>query len=260
MENMELTLFNHEKFGNIRAMTKDGEPWFVGKDIANVLGYVNPTKAIKAHVDDEDKVVSILDTSFGEKETYFINESGMYSLVLGSKLPEAKSFKRWVTAEVLPSIRKHGIYGTKEWLIDTINHPEKALETIQELYKEINEREKIIAVKNQQLSEAKPKVDYYDTILSCKDAINVSVIAKDYGMTAKDFNLKLHELGVQFYLGKTWLLYSKYQDCGYTKTETFVKDTEAGTVSNIHTKWTQKGRCFLYNLLKENDIVPIVEQ
>ena len=110
--NNELINFHHEMFGDIRAIEKDGEPWFVGKDVAEALGYKDTVNALKAHVDEEDKAGWQITTQFGNKKAVIINESGLYSLVLSSKLPQAKVFKHWVTAEVLPSIRRHGAYAT----------------------------------------------------------------------------------------------------------------------------------------------------
>ena len=111
MEN-QIQIFNNTEFGEIRSMTIDGEPWFVGKDVAAALGYKESAKAIREHIDDEDKGVSVLDTPGGKQKTVIINESGMYSLILSSKLEGAKRFKRWVTSEILPSIRKTGAYAT----------------------------------------------------------------------------------------------------------------------------------------------------
>ena len=107
-------VFNHAELGFVRVVMKDGEPWFVGKDVAEVLGYKDSVNTLKQHVDIEDKGRCQIGTQFGEKETVIINESGLYSLILRSKLPQAKNFKRWVTSEVLPSIRKHGGYLTRE--------------------------------------------------------------------------------------------------------------------------------------------------
>lgn len=107
MNDMQLFTFENQK---VRTVTVDGEPYFAGKDVAIILGYGNPTKAIRTHVDEEDKGGSILDTPGGKQRTTMINESGLYSLILSSKLPSAKKFKRWVTSEVLPSLRKHDAY------------------------------------------------------------------------------------------------------------------------------------------------------
>lgn len=110
MNNNEIKVFINDDFGEIRAMNINGDPWFVGKDIATVLGYINPLKAVRTHVDEEDKGVNEMDTPGGKQKIIVINESGLYSLILSSKLPTAKKFKRWVTSEVLPAIRKYGGY------------------------------------------------------------------------------------------------------------------------------------------------------
>lgn len=116
----DIQIFNNVQFGQVRVITKDGEPWFVGKDIAEVLGYSNTAKAIRDHVDIEDKLSERIVLSGQNREVILINESGLYSLILGSKLPSAKKFKKWVTSDVLPSIRKHGMYATDE----LINNPD----------------------------------------------------------------------------------------------------------------------------------------
>ena len=109
----DLTVFENEEFGSVRTLSMDGDPWFVGKDVATALGYAKPTDAVRKHVDSEDRGVSKTETPSGEQEVVIINESGLYSLILSSKLPNAKRFKRWVTSEVLPAIRKTGTYSSK---------------------------------------------------------------------------------------------------------------------------------------------------
>ena len=120
---MEIKIFKHEKFGNIRTINKNGEPWFVGKDVASVLGYVFPRRALYNHVDEEDKTTVLIQHpgSNYKSKTMFINESGLYSLILSSKLPQAKEFKRWVTSEVLPQIRKTGAYLTQDFCMRVLN-------------------------------------------------------------------------------------------------------------------------------------------
>lgn len=189
---MNIEIFRNNEFKDIRTMVINGEPWFVGKDIAENLGYTNTRKAIIDHVDTEDKRdgVTIRD-SIGRKQTpTCINESGLYSLILSSKLPQAKNFKRWVTSEVLPSIRRHGMYATDELL----DNPDLFILVLEELKRERQEK---LILKQQNL-EMKPKVSYYDIVLSCKEAVAITVIAKDYGWSARKMNKKLHELGVQF--------------------------------------------------------------
>lgn len=251
---MNIEIFKNEEFKEIRTMLIDGEPWFVGKDIAENLGYSNTRKAIIDHVDTEDKKdgVTIRD-SIGRNQTpTFINESGLYSLILSSKLPQAKKFKKWVTGEVLPSIRKHGMYATDELL----DNPDLFILVLKELKKE---REEKLILKQQNL-EMRPKASYYDIVLSCKETVAISVIAKDYGWSARKMNKKLHELGVQFKQGKIWLLYQDYAQEGYTCTKTHAYQIGNGEMgSRIHIYWTQKGRLFIYDLLKSEGYVPLIE-
>ena len=257
----ELQVFQNNEFGEIRTTTIDGVPYFVGKVVAEILGYSNPQKALRDHVDDEDaRTERIVHPLGGEQDTKLINESGLYSLILSSHMPKAKKFKRWVTAEVLPAIRKHGVYATKELLKD----PDMLISALLELKAE-REKSKTLevttAIQKQQIAELQPKASYCDIVLRCKDAVNISVIAKDYGMSAKRMNKLLHELGVQFKQGNIWLLYQDYADCGYTKTQTYpYLDSKNEEHTSVHTKWTQKGRLFLYELLKDNGIYPQIEQ
>lgn len=255
----ELQVFQNAEFGSVRTATIDGEPYFVGKDVATILGYSNPRDAISKHVDDEDKGVAKCDTLGGRQEILFINESGLYSLILRSQLPAAKRFKRWVTSEVLPAIRRHGMYATEE----LIANPDLAIAAFQALKAEREKRialEEAVAVQAQQIAELKPKASYYDVVLKCKDAVNISVIAKDYGWSAQRMNEYLHQKGVQYKQADIWLLYQKHAGCGYTKTNTHVyEDTCGREHTKVHTKWTQKGRLFIYGLLKADGIYPQIE-
>lgn len=255
----ELQIFQNAEFGSVRTATIDGEPYFVGKDVATILGYSNPRDAISKHVDDEDKGVAKCDTLGGRQEILFINESGLYSLILRSQLPAAKRFKRWVTSEVLPAIRRHGMYATEE----LIANPDLAIAAFQALKAEREKRqslEEAVAVQAQQIAELKPKATYYDVVLKCKDAVNISVIAKDYGWSAQRMNEYLHKKGVQYKQSDIWLLYQKHAGCGYTKTNTHVYEDSCGREhTKVHTKWTQKGRLFIYEMLKEDGIYPQIE-
>lgn len=256
----ELKIFESPDFGKVRTMEINGEPFLVGKDVAEILGYTNPRKALIDHVDSEDKGVTKCDTLGGTQEMTVVNESGLYSLILSSKLPKAKEFKRWVTSEVLPSIRKHGAYAVDE----LINDPELAIKAFTALKEERMKNKQLettVAVQTQQISELKPKATYYDVILNCKDLVSATEIAKDYGKSAKWLNNLLHELGVQFKQGGIWLLYQSYAECGYTSTKTHsYLDENGGNHAKVHTYWTQKGRIFIYNLLKGEGILPNVEK
>ena len=176
----EITTFTNAEFGSIRTITIANEPWFVGKDAADILGYSNTRKALIDHVDDEDKGVTKCDTLGGKQDLIIINESGLYSLILSSKMPNAKKFKRWVTSEVLPAIRKHGLYATD----DLIANPDLAIVAFTALKEEREKNKELmaaVAIGQQQIAEMKPKTTYYDVVLKCRDAVNISVIAKDYG-------------------------------------------------------------------------------
>ena len=257
----ELQIFKNAEFGSIRTLQINGEPYFVGKDVAEILGYSNSRKSLADHVDEEDKGVTKCDTLGGTQEMTVINESGLYSLILGSKLPTARRFKRWVTSEVLPTIRRHGVYAVDEVLAN----PDMLIEALLQLKaeREINQALKeTVAVQNQQIVEMKPKASYYDVVLNCKDLVAISVIAKDYGWSANRMNQYLHQKGVQYKQGnKIWLLYQKYAEMGYTNTKTHSYPGNDGTMHTaVHTYWTQQGRLFIYELLKSDGILPTMEQ
>ena len=256
---MELQIYKNAEFGSVRTTTIGGQPYFVGKDVTDILGYQNGSRDINRHVDEEDRQKAMFFDGTQDKETIIINESGLYSLILSSKMPNAKRFKRWVTNEVLPAIRKHGIYATD----DLIANPDLAIAAFTAL-KEERERNKTltaaVAVQQQQIAEMKPKATYYDVVLKCKDAVNISVIAKDYGWSGIRMNEYLHDKGIQFKQSDTWLLYQKHADKGYTRTNTHVyEDSNGFEHTKVHTKWTQKGRLFIYEQLKADGIYPQIE-
>ena len=256
---MELQVYKNAEFGSVRTTTLGGQPYFVGKDVAGILGYSNTRKALIDHVDEEDKGVTKCDTLGGKQDLVIINESGLYSLILSSKMPNAKKFKRWVTSEVLPAIRKHGLYATD----DLIANPDLAIAAFTALKEEREKNKELmaaVAIGQQQIAEMKPKATYYDVVLKCRDAVNISVIAKDYGWSAMRMNEYLHEKGIQFKQGDIWLLYQKYAPNGYTKTNTHIYEDSKGIQhTKVHTKWTQKGRLFIYEQLKADGIYPQIE-
>ena len=168
MENLQI--FKNEEFGEIRTVTINNEPWFVGKDIAEVLGYSNTRDSLVRHVDTEDKAGVAIHDGRQEREMVAINESGLYSLILSSKLPNAKKFKRWVTSDVLPSIRKHGMYATDELL----NNPELAIKTFQALRDE-REKNKALTADNKRM---KPKEIFADAVSSSATSILIGDLAK----------------------------------------------------------------------------------
>lgn len=259
MEN-QIRVFENAEFGTVRTVEVEGKPYFVGKDVAEILGYERPTKAVNDHVDAEDiDVVPIQDSIGRMQNTPVINESGLYSLILGSKLPTARKFKRWVTSEVLPTIRKHGMYATDELLAN----PDFAIQVFQNLKAEREKRSQLettVKIQSQQIAELQPKASYYDVVLNCKDLVSTSVIAKDFGKSAKWLNQYLHENGVQFKQGNIWLLYQKHAQQGYTGTKTSTYNGNDGQQhTTVHTYWTQKGRLFIYDMLKNDGYLPKCE-
>ena len=271
MNNLQLQIFKNPNFGQVRVVNINGEAWLVGKDVADVLGYAEPRSVISKKVDSEDKGVAKMETPSGIQEMTIINESGFYSLVLSSKLPNAKKFRRWVTSEVLPSIRKHGGYvaGQEQMTPELIlaNAIKVANSVIDEHKKKLAEAEEknfkleheVVGL-NKKISELKPKADYVDRILKSTSLVTTTQIAKDYGMGAPSFNKKLKELKVQHKVGGQWVLTYKYQGKGYASSETIDIELEDGRIKTVmQTKWTQKGRLFLHDLLKKHNIVPLIE-
>ena len=194
-----------------------------------------------------------------------IPEGDIYRLIIRSKLPSAEKFENWVMDEVLPQLRQTGSYSmTRQdsyMIEDPIERAKRWIEEQEEKKMLEKENEKLLQdtkIQQQVIGELQPKADYTDEILKSNSSMNVSQIAKDYGMSAKAMNSLLHDLGIQYKSNGQWLLYSNFHDKGYTKSETGTYDN--GNQTYVHTKWTQKGRLFLYELLKKNDILPIIEQ
>lgn len=192
IEMNDLQIFKNEELGEVRVITVEGEPWFVGKDVAELLGYSNPRDAVGKHVDEEDKVdgVAIRDSMGRDQYPVLINESGLYSLVLSSKLPTAKKFKRWITGEVLPSIRKHGAYMTPETLEAAILNPDTMIQLCTAL-KEEQDKRKVLEVANASLTVdnqiMKPKADYFDELVDRNLLTNFREAAKQLGVPPKKF-------------------------------------------------------------------------
>lgn len=249
----EVEIFDF-KGNDVRTLLIEGEPWFIGKDVADILGYSRTAKAIQDHVEDEDKDAVPIQDSIGRKQaTSIINESGLYGLILSSKLPAAKEFKHWVTHEVLPSIRKNGAYLTAEKAEEILLNPDTIIALAQQVKKERTGR----LIAEQTIGELQPKADYCDTILESKGAVATSVIAKDYGLTPQSLNKILHDEHVQYKSGETWLLYQNLVDLGYTKSNTFYDNNGW---AHVQTKWTQKGRLMINDLLKKKDILPLMDR
>ena len=179
-----LQLFNNPDFGEIRALELDGRPWFVGKDVARALGYTNESKALLDHVDAEDKLNNESLSSLGQRGGWLINESGLYSLVLSSKLPGAKQFKRWVTSEVLPSIRNNGGYINGQ---ETMSPEELMAKALMVAEKTLAEREKRISALTVENQILQPKADYFDQLVDRNLLTSLRDTAKELGIKEKKF-------------------------------------------------------------------------
>lgn len=258
----DLQIFKNAEFGSIRVIEKDGEPWLVGKDVSDALGYDQTSNMVK-RLDSEDFMSSKLDGM--NMKSIMINESGFYAAVLGSHLPTAKKFKRWVTSEVLPTIRKHGAYMTPEKIEEVLLNPDVIINLATQLKQERELNEKLdftVRSQEKQIEELKPLAAYVKTILNNKSLVTVEQIAQDYGMSAQKLNKTLHELHIQYKGGNgQWILYQEHKQFGYVHSETIsFKRSDGRPDTTMHTKWTQAGRMFLYEKLKENGTLPLIER
>ncbi len=250
----ELQIFNNPEFGAIRTIEIDGEPWLVGKDVAAALGYTNPNEAIADHVDNEDKLKSKTLLSLGQRGGWLINESGLYSLVLSSKLPGAKRFRRWVTSEVLPSIRKTGGYAVPK------DYP-SALRALADAEEKRMALEAENAAQKQVIADFQPIKQYVDQILSSTGTMATSQIAADYDMSARQLNRILFEAGIQRNVNGQWILYKKYMGKGYTSSKTVNITHSDGTPdTKLNTVWSQKGRLLIHKILTARGIKAVMDR
>lgn len=253
MNNLQIFEFENK---NIRTVVKDNQPWFIAKDVCEVLGLGNSRDAV-SKLDDEEKGVEKVDTLGGKQSMTLVNESGLYTLIIRSNMPTARPFRKWVTSEVLPSIRKQGAYLTEDVIAKILKDPNYILGIIQ-AFSDVKQE---LSIKNQIIGELKPKVDYLDLILKGKELVTISQIAKDYGMSAMKFNVELHNHRIQYLVNGQWLLYSEHQSKGYTSSKSVViTRTDGRREVKMNTQWTQKGRMFLYNFLKEKGLLPMIER
>lgn len=256
----ELQNFNFE--GNeVPVKLVNDQLMFDAETVAKSVGLTTVAKSGNAVV-RWNRVRKYLNSPVVEKGD-FITEPQMYRLAIKANNKTAERFQDWVTNEVLPSIRKHGAYMTDEKIEEVLLNPDVIINLATKLK---NEQEKLEAERNgrliaeQQVKEFQPKVSYYDKVLSNDALMTISLIAKDYGMSGAGMNKFLHELGVQYRQGGTWLLYAKYQRTGWTHSETKMVPRKDGTEKAVlNTKWTQKGRLGLYALLKDNGYLPLIE-
>ena len=231
---------NHEQFGQLRAVLDErGEPWFVGSDVANSLGYTNPRKALRDHVDEEDKTRN---ESFRVNGTtpVLINESALYTLVLRSKQDDARKFRRWVTSEVLPSIRKQGGY--------MIARPYESDEEI--MARALQIMQATLQRRDEQIAKLQPRADYADHVLDSVSCFTTTQLAKELDMTAQELNRLLCEMRIQYWQSGQYLLYADYARQGYAKNRTHSHKSLNGDLhTHTYLVWTERGRDFIHQLL-----------
>lgn len=248
--------FNFEGH-DVRAIAIDGEPWFVGKDVAEALGYKNSRNAVPKHVDEEDKLSTQIEYAGQKRNVTVINESGLYSLILSSKLDSAKRFKRWVTSEVLPSIRKNGgyIYGQENMSEDELLSRALIL---------ANSRILSLESKNEQLEEEKQDVTFLSELfVGSKDRWLTTEIANYYGMSAVKFNKLLFMIGLQDKIDGVWEVNEEYKKEGLkfmiTTSKNMYENKKIVSVAKFNA-WTKDGVKLIYNELKEHGVLPVIEQ
>lgn len=241
-------VYEHEQFGKIRVIGDSDNPKFCLADACKMLGIGNPSD-VKKRLDKGVVSIETLQTAGGAQQLTFVNEDGLYDLILESRKPEARKMRKWLTSEVVPSIRKTGMYINPNAPIN----PDLLIKIGQDMKALAAERDEALA----QVAELKPKAEYCEKILQCDEALPVTVIAKDYGMSAIEFNKLLHELKIQYKSGKQWVLYQVYAGLGYVKSVT--TELQNGLFATA-TYWTQKGRMFLYSILKKSNVLPLIEK
>lgn len=241
-----IQVFNYQSH-EVRTVELNGEPWFVLKDVCRVLAMdVSKIKQVSDRLDADEKGRYSVPTPGGVQETWVINESGLYNVILRSDKPEAKPFRKWVTSEVLPSIRKHGAYMTPQKIEEALLNPDTIISLAQQLKEEKAKTAKLA-----------PAAEYAQNFLLASGGRLVSSIAKDYGMSAKRLNRLLHALGIQYCQGGQWILYQKYTGKGYTETRVnLIPHNDGKTHQHPETLWTARGCAFLAKQLAKAGIVP----
>ena len=235
----KMMTFRNLEFGAIRTISNEqGEPMFCGKDVAEALGYKKPENAVAKHVDNEDKTTTLIQGSGSNYKTQaiFINESGLYALILSSKLESAKRFKRWVTSEVLPAIRKQGGY-----LIAKKGESDKdVMKRAMEIVKTT------LAKREEQIAKLKPRAEYVDSI----NCITTTQLAKELGMSAQELNRRLCEMRIQYWQSGQYMLYAEFARQGFAKSRTRRHVCKHGIViTEMYLVWTERGRNFIHQLL-----------
>ncbi|CAC9102136.1 hypothetical protein V305_02238 [Staphylococcus aureus H47224] len=244
-----LQRFQNSQFGDLEILTIEGKQWFPAINVAETLGYTNPRKAIRDHAKERGVTIrSVIDSLGRNQNKKFIDEGNLYRLISRSKLPQAEQFEEWVFDDVLPAIRKHGIYATDNVIEQTLKDPDYIITVLTE-YKKEKEQNLLL---QQEIGELKPKADYVDEILKSTGTLATTQIAADYGISAQKLNKLLHEARLQRKVNKQWVLYSEHMGKSYTESDTIAivrSDGREDTV--LQTRWTQKGRLKIHEIMTE---------
>ena len=259
----ELKIFENPEFGQIRTAVKNNEPMFCLADVCRVLEIKNVSDC-KTRLRSKGVVTTDTLTNGGTQKMTFIDESNLYKVIFQSRKESAERFTDWVTSEVLPSIRKNGGYISGQETLSDDELLAKALMVAQnkiaQREAEIQELRTSVHQLDAVITDMTPKADYADRILSSTDCLTVSQIAQDYGMSAKSFNKALHAAGIQHKVGEQWILYAQHQGKGYVQNRTHPYEKSNGNVgTKVYTVWSQKGRMFIYEKLKEIGVFPVME-
>lgn len=247
MEN-KMDFFKSEEFGTVRVIKNEqGDLLFCGRDVAKALGYKKPENAIAAHVDDEDKTCTLIQGSGSnyKSKTIFINESGLYSLILRAQVDTAKRFTKWVTSEVLPDIRRHGGY-----IVAMDDEPDEVIiaRALQLTHNKLQKREKEIAA-------LRPMAEYAEEVLLSETCLTTRQIAKELGMTAQALNRLLKAHHIQFrQRGQRgqWMMYPEYADKGLAQNRTFpYRDSKDKAQTQTYMVWTERGRLFIHTMVRQ---------
>ena len=247
----KIQVFENAEFGKLEVLMIANKPYFPATECARIIGHKNPERAIREFCKGVTEIVT--PSTGGNQKCNFIPEGDLYRLIIRSKLPAAERFETWVFDDVLPSVRKFGAYITS----DTIKQMQDDPNFTSDLLKELTAEQ----AKNRTLTEyvdiLQPKARYYDAVLQCAHALPVSLIAKDYGMTAQRFNILLHTLRIQYKIRDAWVLYKAFANKGYTVSRTHLVN---GELVALHTQWTQAGRRFIYAQLEQYGIFPSTQK